>query len=189
MGLLYPFPVSSDEADFYQIKDNKLILKTYGLPYIFWIYALLIFFVLAMMFLAIYQPMLKLARLGDDLDKTMAYLGLFTLLISPLVMFAFFFFEKRLVVSKRELKVQSYLFKVKLFESKFELEGNAQLVVDSFLDSPNMARIHERGLSHQNKGYFVLNLIKDEKVFLIDRHSRKQDLIKLKNLIEAFNNE
>ncbi len=60
MGLMYVFPVSEEEADFVIKKDDMLILKTYGLPYIFWIYALCSVTVVFFMFLAIKEPILKL---------------------------------------------------------------------------------------------------------------------------------
>jgi hypothetical protein len=46
MGLMYVFPVSEEETDFVKLelsptgKGSKITLKSYGLPYIFWGYAL-----------------------------------------------------------------------------------------------------------------------------------------------------
>ena len=63
MGLLYVFPVATDEKDFVDIQVDKITLKTYGLPYIFWGYALGICLVILFMFLAIKAPILKLIQL------------------------------------------------------------------------------------------------------------------------------
>ena len=52
MGLLYAFPISREEEDFALIQDEKLILKTYGLPYIFWFYAFSCILVVGFMFMA-----------------------------------------------------------------------------------------------------------------------------------------
>ncbi len=58
MGLMYVFPVSEDESDFVSKNDQVLMLKTYGLPYIFWIYAICSVAVVFLMFLAIKAPVL-----------------------------------------------------------------------------------------------------------------------------------
>ena len=67
--------------------------------------------------------------------------------------------------------------------------------VDHFMDSPNMAKIRSRqGLpstesmtGFENKGYFELNITTaDNKSVNIDRHSRKADLLKLKELLSKY---
>ena len=73
MGLLYVFPVDTSEEDFVKVSDQSVTLKTYGLPYIFWLYAVCCVAVIFFMFLAIKAPVLKLVSLGDETDATLGY--------------------------------------------------------------------------------------------------------------------
>ena len=91
MGLLYVFPVSEDETDFVEKKNDTLTLKTYGLPYIFWIYAICVVAVVFFMFLAIKAPILKLVSLGDDVDSMLGYSLLIFVGLVPLFIFSFFY--------------------------------------------------------------------------------------------------
>lgn len=188
MGLLYVFPVGEDETDFINKKDGALTLKTYGLPYIFWIYAICIVAVVFFMFLAIKAPVLKLIELGDETDATLGYSLLTFIGLMPVFIFSFFFYEKRIIKKGKELSLQHRIFGLPLFTEKLLIESTDDLVIESFLDSPNVARIksNESNVGFQNKGYFVLWLkSKNGQKILVDRHSRKADLEKLKKLIET----
>lgn len=188
MGLMYPFPVSTEEKDFAIEKEKTLILKTYGLPYIFWIYAICSVAVVFFMFLAIKAPVLKLIQLGDETDATLGYALLSFIGILPLFIFAFFFYEKRIIASADKLGLEHRVFGIKVFSESFLIESSDHLSVEAFLDSPNVARMKgaPEGQGFQNKGYFVLWLkTPDNKKILIDRHSRKADLEKLKKLLET----
>lgn len=190
MGLLYAFPVSREEEDFALVKDGKLILKTYGLPYIFWFYAFSCILVVGFMFLAIKGPVLKLIELGDDTDALLGY-GLLSFVgLLPLVILSFFFYEKRITKQDRTLGLEHRLFGIPVFTEKFELENGDELSVLPFLDSPNVAKIRNDSdsVGFQNKGYFVLWLVSSKgKKVQLDRHSRKIDLEKLKSLLVEFN--
>lgn len=186
MGLLYVFPVSEDEADFVVKEEDALTLKTYGLPYIFWLYASCVVTVIFFLFLAIKAPVLKLIALGDETDATLGYALLTFLGLLPVVVFGFFFYEKRLIVRKNELSIIHRVFALPVFSEKFLLEKSDDLLIESYLSSPNVARMNprEENLGFQNKGYFVLWLKnKDGKKIQLDRHSRKADLEKLKALL------
>ena len=188
MGLMYVFPVGEDETDFVIKKDGALILKTYGLPYIFWFYALSSVLVIFFMFLAIKAPVLKLVALGDETDATLGYSLLTLIGLLPVFVFSFFFYEKRLIKKGSQLSMIHKLFGITVFSEKFSLEKEDCLKVESFLTSPNVARMKGDGenLGFQNKGYFVLWLVdKSGKRIQIDRHSRKVDLDKLKSLLES----
>lgn len=191
MGLLYPFPVSLEESDFAIKEDKTLTLKTYGLPYIFWIYAICIVAVVFFMFLAIKAPVLKLVELGDDADATLGYSLLAFIGASPLFIFSFFFYEKRLIASPGKLQIENRLFGMRFMNETILLEDGDQFKVLPFIDSPNVARMKggEESAGFQNKGYFVLWLEnKQGKKQMIDRHSRKVDLEKLKELLEKVIN-
>jgi hypothetical protein len=187
MGLMYVFPVAEDETDFYNKKDDVLTLKTYGLPYIFWIYALCSVAVIFFMFLAIKAPVLKLIALGDETDATLGYSLLSLIGCLPVFIFAFFFYEKRIIKHKNEISLVHKVFGITVFKEKIQVENTDSLSVESFISSPNLARIKssDENLGFQNKGYFVLWLKnKDGRKIQIDRHSRKSDLDKLKALLE-----
>lgn len=188
MGLMYVFPVSTDETDFAIKKDNDLVLKTYGLPYIFWFYALCVIAIIFFMFLAIKEPVLKLVSLGDDTDAMLGYALLSFIGLLPVVIMGFFFYEKRIIASKGKLSLQHRIFGISFFTEHLKLDAQDRFQVDPFLTSPNVARLKdEQGTKgFQNKGYFVLWLYgaNDKKIY-IDRHSRKVDLEKLKQLLES----
>lgn len=188
MGLLYVFPVGNDEEDFVIRKDDSVTLKTYGLPYIFWFYAACVVAVIFFMFLAIKEPVLKLVQLGDDTDAMLGYSLLTFIGFLPVIVFGFFFYEKRIVREKNELSLIHKVFGITVFKEKFLLESGDALTVEPFLSSPNVARMEARedNVGFQNKGYFILWLKnKDGQRIQIDRHSRKTDLEKLKKLIES----
>lgn len=186
MGLMYVFPVGEDEQDFVSKKDGTLTLKTYGLPYIFWIYAICVLAVVFFMFLGIKEPVLKLVNLGDETDATLGYSLLSFIGSIPVFVMAFFFYEKRITKNHQELGMEYRVFGIKVFSEKFILENHDHLVVEPFLTSPNVARMKggEESIGFQNKGYFVLWLKdKSGNKILIDRHSRKADLDKLKQIL------
>lgn len=187
MGLMYVFPVSTEEADFVEKKDGTLTLKTYGLPYIFWFYALCCVTVIFFMFLAIKEPILKLVELGDDTDALLGYSLLTFIGLLPVSILAFFFYEKRITKNKNTLGISHRVFGIPVFTEKFLLDPTDRLEISSFLSSPNVARMKssEENTGFQNKGYFVLKLVSTQgKVFQIDRHSRKVDLEKLKAMLD-----
>ncbi len=190
MGLLYVFPISKEETDFVVEKDHTLTLKTYGLPYIFWIYAFCVISVIAFMFLAVRPPVLKLVTLGDELDATLGYSFLTFIGSLPVIILAFFFYEKRIVRSQKTLSIEHRVFGLPLFTEKITFTPQTLLTVESFISSPNLARMrnNDESLGFQNKGYFVLWLQNEGgKKIRLDRHSRKIDLDKLKNLLENQN--
>lgn len=188
MGLMYVFPVGEDETDFVDKKDGSITLKTYGLPYIFWIYAICVVAVIFFMFLAIKAPVLKLIELGDETDATLGYTLLTFVGLMPIFIFGFFFYEKRIIKKGKTLTLQHRVFGIPLFTEKFEVESTDELTIESFIDSPNMAKLNanESNVGFQNKGYFVLYFkSKTGQKILVDRHSRKADLEKLKKLISV----
>ena len=166
---------------------DGLTLKTYGLPYIFWAYAGCSIGVIIVMFLAIKQPVLKLVALGDQADAVLGHGLLGFIGFLPIAILSFFFFEKRIISREKTIKMEYRVFGVKFFSKKYSYNSPDDFSVDSFLDSPNVARINaqQENLGFQNKGYHVLWLHQNKKRIAIDRHSRKSDLVKLKELITS----
>lgn len=198
MGLMYIFPVTDDqsEGDRAVVRDNTLTLKTYGLPMIFWGYLAAALSVLLIMWLASRAVIAKLLSYGED--PTMLFLGhlvQWTLILTPIVLLGFFFYEKMLTKKGQELVVTYRVFFIPFWIKKFRLNAQDSFTVDHFMDSPNMARIRNRqglgsaeAMKHfENKGYFELNIKTDKnKSVNIDRHSRKADLLKLKELLSKY---
>jgi hypothetical protein len=187
MGLLYVFPVSLEEKGFAEVENKTLILKTYGLPYIFWGYALAILTMIFFMFLAVKDPVLKLIALGDETDATLGYGFLAFIGCLPIILFSFFFYEKRIVKNEKTLSLEYRVFGLKVFSENFVMADNDAFAIDPYLSSPNMARIKggDETVGFQNKGYHTLTLnTHDGKKILIDRHSRKADLIKMLELLK-----
>jgi hypothetical protein len=186
MGLLYLFPVSEDETDYVEKSDNLIIVKSYGLPLIFWGYALAIISVIAFMALASASVIQKLLSMPSSIDHSLAYLLLFTLIIIPLSLISFFFYEKKIIKTANELSLVYSLFKLPFYQKKYPLSEDHLFQITNHLDSPNVAKIRnlpqERGF--QNKGYFQLFLITDNKQVFIDRCSKKIDLEKLQKLLQ-----
>src|SRR5690606_17872693 len=118
-------------------KDSTLTLKTYGLPYIFWFYALCSVTVVFFMFLAVKEPVLKLIELGDDTDALLGYSLLTFIGLIPVLILSFFFYEKRIIKGKNILKLVHKVFGITVFSEKFAMEDGEELVVEAFLSSPN----------------------------------------------------
>ncbi|MBC7714067.1 MAG: hypothetical protein H7177_12060 [Rhizobacter sp.] len=200
MGLMYIFPVTDDssEGDRVEIKNEELTLKTYGLPMIFWGYLAAAVSVVLIMWLAAHSVIAKLLTYTDD--PSMLFLGnlvKWTLILAPFVMLAFFFYEKTLSKKDRTVTVAHKLFFIPFLIKKYQLMDKTSVVVEHFMDSPNMAKIRARqGLpsmeamemkGFENKGYFELNVVTaDGKSVNIDRHSRKADLVKMKDLLLKY---
>ncbi len=189
MGLLYAFPISLEETDFAEVKDGTITLKTYGLPYLFWGYAAAVLLVVLFMFLAVRAPVLKLVALGDQTDAILGYSLLSMIASMPVLILAFFFFEKRIVRKEQTLTLEYRVFGLKLLSQKLILSETDPYSVGPFLSSPNLARIKggEEAVGFQNKGYYVLWVnTKDGKRIQVDRHSRKVDLLKLEELLKTY---
>ena len=191
MGLLYQLPVEQDPTDDrVEIAENKnLILKSYGLPMIFWGYLAAILVVIIFMYLAIQHPIHKLISTGDILNILIGRAVQLTIFGIPLTLIGFFFYEKHLQKSGNTLKVIHKLFWLPISTTTIELMEQDGLSVDHFMDSPNMAKIQNKKdyAGFQNRGYFQLFAMDTNgKVHLIDRNSRKGEMKKLKELLEEF---
>ncbi len=189
---MYVFPVSVDETDFVKIEKTpeKITLKSYGLPYIFWAYAAAAMLMVFFMFLAVNAPIQKLIELGDEVDVMLGYSLFGFLALIPLTTFAFFFYEKRIIKEKNQISLIYRIYGIPVFTEKFPLKDDSDLSVEHFMDSPNVARMKggEEAVGFQNKGYFILWLkTADGKRIILDRHSRKSDLEKLLLLLKMNN--
>lgn len=186
MGLLYPFPATAEETDFVDLAPGRIQLRTYGLPYLFWGYAVAALAVVFFLWLAVQDSLTKLHAMGDPIDQLLVRSLQTFLVLLPLTTLAFFFYEKRIERSGGQLKIQHRLFWLPLLTSTYELSAGDSLNVRHFMDAPNVARMKAgpEAVGFQNKGYFTLwaTLANGTEV-LLDRHSRKADLEGLKALL------
>lgn len=195
MGLMYIFSNDLKDQERTEIITNSkagtttLVLKTYGLPMIFWGYLSAVLIVVATMWLASKDALLKLITYQDDLSlRALGYLVQYTLILTPVVLLSLFFFEKQIKKSGNHLTLVYKIFFIQFFSKKIILDHPDSIKVDHFMDSPNVARMNrnEENRAFENKGYFELRAISDGKSLFIDRHSRKADLIKMKELLLKF---
>ena len=187
MGLLYPFPVSKDETDHVIEKDNTLILKSYGLPYIFWGYLLGLIILITFMMIGIYEPASKLLKTRDLINLILVYGMYITLFGTILGFLTLFFIEIRIKINGNEITKEIFVYWVKLLSRTYTVENEQSLFIENFEGSPNIAKMEKKPdmKTHQNKGYFELKLGTPKSFILLDRHSRKVDLIKLRDLISS----
>lgn len=194
MGLMYIFPVELDNQDRTELLANPengketIVLKTYGLPMIFWGYLGAALVVIAAMWLASRAAITKLISYDDPGLQALGYLVQYTLILTPFVLVALFFYEKHLKKSGKTLTLIYKFFFIPVYAKKIMLDNDDALTVDHFMDSPNMAKIHnkEELKGFENKGYFELHALSGGKSILIDRHSRKADLLKIKDLLSKY---
>ena len=103
-------------------------------------------------------------------------------------MLGFFFWEKQIRKSGNKLTIVFKIFFIPIYRKNFLLDAVDALSVDHFMDSPNVAKIHNKAELKQfeNRGYFELHAISNGKSYLIDRHGRKADLLKMKDLLSRY---
>ena len=189
MGLLFIMPVSQDEKDRVHINDGTIVLKSYGLPMIFWGYLAALLSVITIMFLIIRGPLFKLMAHEDPINTLLAITVLITLIGIPIVLLGYFFYEKSISKSKDELIITHKLFWIPVRKKIHKLSNKDPLIVAHYLDSPNIAKLRDLDGSRgfQNQGYYQLlaELSNGETIF-VDRHARKADLEKIKALLDSF---
>lgn len=191
MGLLYVMPVSLDEVDRIEQKEESsgIVLKSYGLPLIFWGYLSAILIVLFAMGLSIQNTLSKMLTMDDVINKALALgvIGLFIFI--PLSLLVMLFYEKLIEKNGEHLKVTHKIFWVPVWSKKYELNKENPFVINHYLDSPNVAKIENRKgyAAFKNQGYFRLYIqTQASKLILLDRHSRENDLQKIKDLLLSF---
>ncbi len=177
MGLIYQFPISSEDS-YVQINKN-LIIKSYGLPKIFWLYYLLFIVFYTTLCFLLWQPLMNLI----NVDFFLGWITVIYTLLTPLIPLFFFYYEKTLILNNFDLTIEKKVFFI--FSRKNHLLE--QLILRRFLDSPNYARIHKLDSSFQNKGYFILLGKNATCEFFIDRSSQGRDLLLLAQIFINYN--
>ena len=193
MGLMYPYPVSSNEQDHVKIQKSNdsstITVKSYGLPYIFWGYLLAVLIVIIFMVIAIKDPLNRLIATNDPINVLMGQCVWLTLALTPAAFTTLFFIENRIIKKQSSITLKTYIFWLPVKSKQYRLKAPNSLHVSRFEGTPNVAKMQNSAQmkTHQNKGYFELfGLDESGKEFLIDRHSRKADLDGLKSLLEKY---
>ena len=189
MGLLFQIPVEINELDDrIKLQDGELIIRTYGLPMVFWGYLMAILGVIFFMILAVKGPLMAVLT-GEDVINKVIGMSVLTLLIGgPLILLAFYFYEKEIRKKGDLLTVVHKVFFIPFKKNSLEIT-NDQLVLEHHLDSLNKAALEKKqGMAgFENRGYFKLIVKRDgKKPLLIDRNSRRGEIRKLKELLEKY---
>ena len=198
MGLLYIMPINESEADRVEILEDEsgktIILRSYGLPMIFWGYFAAIIIILLAMSLTIMGPHKQMINQDDAINKLIAYLVISTLIGMPFLLLCFLLYEKFISKNGPFITVSHRLFWISFYKKSFELcnentETDPNLFVEKFLDSPNIAKM-EGDSAHrafQNQGHFYLKAKRvDLSVINLDRHSRRTDLNKICKILAKY---
>jgi len=186
MGLLYPLPASREEKDFVHVRAEGLEMRSYGLPWLFWGYAAAFLTAVLFLWLAVRPSLHKLAALGDGTDQALVTALELFLLALPVATLGFLFYEKRVAREGNVLRIEHRVFAVPWVRRRHHLAPHP-FTVGHHMDAPNMARLRggEAAVGFQNKGYFELRArLTDGQEIVVDRHSRKGDLLGLMSLLD-----
>ncbi|MBP9673744.1 MAG: hypothetical protein KBD63_01495 [Bacteriovoracaceae bacterium] len=187
MGFLYMFPDSLDFPNHVFVTKEKygtqVILKTLGLPFLFWGYLITFLVILSFLGLAVYKPFLKLLSYPDPLNYLLVVATALVFILVPLITVMLFFYEKSLLRQSKTLTITHKIAGIKIRQKKHEIK---HFFIRHFMDSPNLARMQNNPdlKSYENRGYFELMLETEQGMFLVDRHSSRRDLEKLLSLLD-----
>ena len=189
MGLLYIMPASREEFDHVKVndKEKKISLFSYGLPYIFWGYFLVLIVIEFSMFISIKGILTKLIESDNQIDLLIAFTSIFVMAIIPLFFLCMLFFQKNIIRLPNQIQIIWKVFGINVKKSNYEfIPERDDLIVTHLLESPNMAKINKNPNTRafENQGHYILTLWSNKKPIFLDRHTRKQDLTKLAELIK-----
>ena len=183
------FPVSEEETDRVKIQEGAITIKSYGLPMIFWGYLLAILVVIGAMYLAVDSAIVKLIETGDQVNVILAYSVLGIIIGLPLTLLALYFYEKSITKKGSAITVIHKIFWIPVMKKKIELSDKDSIELHHFMDSPNVAKMRAQPelKGFENKGYFELFATNSAgKAIFVDRHSRKADIIKIRDLLRKY---
>ena len=187
VGLLFVMPGGKGEGGYVEETSKGLVLRSYGLPFVFWGYLGASFVTLFFLFLAVWSPMTKMMDSHELMDIVLSYSVFLLFCFIPLGLLSFYCYEKCIIKKGERLSIIHKVFGLALKQRAYVLWGGGNpFIIRHYLDSPNVAKMEgDRSLrAFHNQGYFILSF-RDEggqEIFL-DRHSRKADLEKLVALL------
>ncbi len=187
MGLIYIMPKSDKEVTHVKQNGAETILESYGLPYIFWLYFIILLIVLGAMSLPAFPILEKLIISTDIIDKVMAWMTILSLIGLPAFGLLVLFYQKKIIISKNtnKLIIKNNIFGITYSKKIIQIKG---LSVNHYLSSPNMAKINSETKTKpfENRGHFVLKVeTPNKESIIIDRHTNKADLEGLRKIIES----
>lgn len=198
MGLLFQFPENMDEKNYVIQQDQKVRLRSYGLPSLFWLYGLLCFICLTLLTWSTQTSVSKILQFENFWDQALGYGLIFLLAAAYLLLISFFYFEINLILiwnpnlNELRLKKEYRIFGIPIYWQTQLMTSEHSFRIHHFLDTPNYARLQNNPelRSFQNSGYFEFWSLDhsdpSHKKMLLDRSSRKNDLEKLQKLLEHF---
>ena len=192
MGLLFPMPVAQDERDRVQtLEEGGIIVKSYGLPLIFWGYLMGILILLFFLFIAGKDSLAKMLSMEDSINIFIAYSVYALFLILPFCLLCFYFYEKTFVKKKQCLEVIHKIFWIPIIRKTHILSSSvvSPFLIEHYLDSGNMARMKNNLdlRAFYNQGYYILLVLDINGVKIpIDRHSSKASLKNLAILLGKY---
>tara|TARA_B100000927_G_C16273316_1_gene392433 strand:+ start:90 stop:671 length:582 start_codon:yes stop_codon:yes gene_type:complete len=179
-------PKSEKEVTHVKRDGPETILESYGLPYIFWLYFIILLIVLGAMTLPAFPILEKLIISTDIIDKVMGWMTIFTLIGLPVFGLLVLFYQKKIIISKNtnKLIIKNNILGITFSTRTIQVKS---LSVNHYLSSPNMAKINRETKTRpfENRGHFVLKVeTTNEESVVIDRHTNKADLEGLRKIIE-----
>jgi hypothetical protein len=194
MGLLFQLPVEENQLDdrvsiVSKAGQTKLILKSYGLPWIFWGYLLASLSVVFFLGLAGMAPLGKLLASDDPLNQVLALTVWATLILIPFGALSFYFYEKVITKMQSSLVITHRVFWIPVRTNRLELKAADAFELEHFMDSPNIAKIkgEESMRGFENRGHYELfALTKDGQRQIVDRNSRPSELKKLASFLSRY---
>ena len=193
MGLLYIMPATAEEVSHVKEEsvngERQIVISSYGLPYSFWGYFLIIVTFELFMYISISSILSKFLQSSVAFDQILGIVTIITLISIPLFCLAILFYQKQIIRKKKNIIVQSKIFGIRVRKKVYNYVPNeTQLVVKHLLESPNMAKIHKKPNTRafENQGHYILSLVAENKQVFLDRHTRRQDLEKLAKLIMSL---
>jgi hypothetical protein len=184
---MFQLPVEENELDDrIESGSSRLVLRTYGLPMVFWGYLAAILVVLGFMILAIKGPLRTILASDDAINHGLAYTVIAIFILVPVILLGFYFYEKEVIKEGSSLVIRHKVFFIPL--KKTIIVAPFELELIHFLDSPNMAKAkQQQGMKgFENRGYFQVFAIKEGRRILVDRNSRKAEMSKLIALLNKY---
>ena len=123
MGLVFVMPVSEKETDHVSIiketgAPSTLLLKSYGLPYIFWAYIAALFITLFIMYMAIKAPLIKIGK-SEDIINLLIYYSVWATFVSiPSFLLGALFYEKSFIKSGKNFVIKHKIMGLALISKK-----------------------------------------------------------------------
>jgi hypothetical protein len=91
-------------------------------------------------------------------------------------------------LSHQTFKLIHGTFFLPLLSRSYPVKTITHFSVEHFLDSPNLAKLRgeSENRAFENRGYYVLKMHRSKDSIMIDRHSQRNELEKIKTILDKF---